>query len=317
MKKIIFAVPLLFSLISFSQVSEMKWELDYQILLKMANDSDYTYDIREVFHVTDAKNTDFTSEFVFYPVNPGESYTNELLQEPMEETSYKTLWSALHSKLDGGWIHFANCIAYALETQSLNLKEPIMKRPETDWKPDPVTESWKRTHKWEYYIPVLQKNAIKEYKLRKKNNELGDLKSIPASYINLFLSTSDKEYSDFQSTGNFNEIAKIDLIKVLLGANYLGEDQIKYVSNAVLNAVKGYSSSNLPSVLIFDEFEAAAAMSLDAGGYKLESIVFRSSAELSQAEMETRKEEVSKIIETINAYNKAAFQKRLKSYYGE
>jgi hypothetical protein len=317
MKKIIFAVPLLFSLISFSQVSEMKWELDYQILLKMANDSDYTYDIREVFHVTDAKNTDFTSEFVFYPVNPGESYTNELLQEPMEETSYKTLWSALHSKLDGGWIHFANCIAYALETQSLNLKEPIMKRPETDWKPDPVTESWKRTHKWEYYIPVLQKNAIKEYKLRKKNNELGDLKSIPASYINLFLSTSDKEYSDFQSTGNFNEIAKIDLIKVLLGANYLGEDQIKYVSNAVLNAVKGYSSSNLPSVLIFDEFEAAAAMSLDAGGYKLESIVFRSSAELSQAEMETRKEQVSKIIETINAYNKAAFQKRLKSYYGE
>jgi hypothetical protein len=113
----------------------------------------------------------------------------------------------------------------------------------------------------------------------------------------------------------FNEIARIDLIKVMLGANYMGEAQINYVSNAVLNAVKGYTVSKLPSVIIFDEFEAAAAMSLDAGGYKLESIVFKSSAGLSDKEMSGRKVEIEKIIDTINAYNQAAFQKRLGSYY--
>jgi hypothetical protein len=265
--------------------------------------------------VTDAKNTEFTSEYVFYPVKPGKFYSNELSENTDSVTAYKTLWSALHAKLGGGWIHFANCIAYALETQTLDLEEPIMKRPETEWKPDPVTESWKRTRKWEYYIPVTQKNAIKEYKLRRNNEELGDMKNLPDSYIDLFLSTSEGKYASYREKEKFNEIAKIDLIKVMLGANYLGENQINYISNAVLNAVKGYSSGKLPSVLIFDEFDVAAAMSLDAGGYKLESIVFRSSAGLSDEEMADRKADIVKIIDTINVYNQAAFQKRLGSYY--
>jgi hypothetical protein len=314
MKRLVFLVIIILPVQISAQVSEMKWELDYQIFLKMADDADYTYDISEVFHITDAKNTDFTSEYIFYPVNPGESYSSEAMSYNKQAT-YKTLWSALHANLGGGWVHFANCIAFALETQTLNLREPILKRPETDWKPDPVTESWKRTRYWEYYIPVTQKNATKEYKFRKKMNDLGDLKNLPQSYIDLFLSTSDREYASFQETERYNEMAKIDLIKVMLGANYLGKDQINYVSNAVLNAVKGYSVSKLPSVLIFDEFDAAAAMSLDTGGYKLESIVFRSSSGLSEEEMSDRKNEIKKIINSINTYNQAAFQKRLSSYY--
>ena len=55
-----------------AQVAEMNWELDYQIFLKMGNDSNYTYDISELFHITDAKNIEFSSDFVFYPVNPGQ-----------------------------------------------------------------------------------------------------------------------------------------------------------------------------------------------------------------------------------------------------
>lgn len=315
MKRLETLVFLLVPLFTTAQVAEMKWELDYQIFLKMSDDADYTYDISEVFHVTDAKNTDFTSEYVFYPVYPGESFKNEINQSSDEETNYKTLWSALHAKLGGGWIHFANCIAYAIEVRSLDLKEPIMKRPETDWKPDPVTESWKRTRKWEYYIPISQKKAVKEFKIRNKNNELGELKNLPQSYIELFLSTSNSNYLNLQEKEKYNEIAKIDLIKVMLGAKYLGEEQINYVSNAVLNAVKGYSVSKLPSVIIFDEFEAAAAMSLDARGYNLESIVFRAAAGLSDQQMADRKAEIERIIESINAYNQAAFRKRLGSYY--
>ena len=34
-----------------AQVKEMNWKLDYQIYLKMANDSNYTYDIRDLFPV--------------------------------------------------------------------------------------------------------------------------------------------------------------------------------------------------------------------------------------------------------------------------
>ncbi|MBN1597629.1 MAG: hypothetical protein JW894_05005 [Bacteroidales bacterium] len=301
----------------YSQVAEMNWELDYEIYLKMSNDSNYTYDIRELFHITDVQNTDFSTEFVFYPVSPGAEYSQRINEGKTDTTSFKTLWSALHANLGGGWIHFTNCIAYALETQLLNLQEPILKRPQTKWKPDPVTETWKRTKKWKYYIPVNQKTAIKEYKLRQEENALGDIKNLPASYIELFLNTSDKEYLKLKGNREYNEVAKIDLVKIILGANYLGEPQINYISNAVKNAVKTYSASKLPSVLIFDEFDAAAAMTLDVDGYNIESIVFRATANLDDDVMNQRKEEIEKIVENINTYNKQAFQKRLKSYYSD
>ena len=306
------------NLTSFAQVSEMNWELDYEIYLTMANDSNYMYDVRDLFHVTDLKNLDFTSEFVFYPVSPGANYSNEIMnkQDTLHESN-NTLWSALHMKIGGGWVHFTNCIAYALETKVLDLREPIMKRPETSWKPDPVTETWKRTHKWEYYIPVNQKLAIKEYKIRAKSDELGDLENLPPKYLENFLSTSESEYWNLKAEGDMKTIAQLDLVKVLMGANFLGKAQISYVSNAVMNALQNYSASKLPSVLIFDEFDAAAAMTLDMDGYQLESIVFRSSAELSKDDIAKRQIEIAGIIKTINEYNKESFKKRLSSYYND
>lgn len=305
------------SLTSFSQVSEMNWELDYEIYLTMANDSNYMYDVRDLFHITDLKNLDFTSEFVFYPVSPGANYSNEIRKQDSIHESNHTLWSALHIKIGGGWVHFTNCIAYALETQMLDLREPIMKRPESSWKPDPVTETWKRTHKWEFYIPVDQKLAVKEYKIRAKSDQLGDLESLPPKYIENFLSTSKSEYWNLKAEGDMKALAQLDLVKVLMGANFLGEAQISYVSNAVMNALQNYSASKLPSVLIFDEFEAAAAMTLDMDGYQLESIVFRSSAELSEEDITKRQIEIADIIKTINEYNKESFKKRLSSYYND
>lgn len=316
MRKLIFIIiSASLSQVCFSQVSEMNWELDYQIYLTMANDSNYSYDVRELFHVTDLKNPNFTSEFVFYPVNPGENYSQEMQDHDSVKIVNNTLWSALNSKLGGGWVHFANCIAYALETQQLNLQEAIMKRPETSWKPDPVTDTWKRTHKWKYYVPVDQKLAISEYRARLKNNELGDLKNLPLNYIDDFLSTSNKEYLQLIDESKFNELAQLNLVKVILGSNYLGEAQISYMSNAILLSVQNYSASNLPSVLIFDDFDAAAAMSINTNGYLLESIVFRASAELSEEEITERQSEISEIIKTINEYNRESFKKRLRSYY--
>ncbi len=299
----------------YTQVVEMSWQLDYQIYLKMANDSNYLYDIRELFHVKDLKNPDFTSEFVFYPVHPGEKYSQEIQIQNISERTNNTLWSALHTKIGGGWVHFTNCIAYAIEIQLLDLREPIMKRPETSWKPDPVTDTWKRTRKWKYYLPLSQKMATKEFKTRTKNNQLGDLSNLPPKYMEDFLSTSESEYWQLIEERKFKEVAQLDLIKVLLGANYIGEAQISYISNAVLNAVQNYSASKLPSVLIFDDFDAAAAMSLDLDGYQLESIVFRSSSDLSEEEITNRQNEITDIIKTINEYNNASFRKRLESYY--
>ncbi|MCG8701678.1 MAG: hypothetical protein MI922_26740, partial [Bacteroidales bacterium] len=206
---------------------------------------------------------------------------------------------------------------YAIESGYLKLEEPLLKRPESKWKPKPVTESYLRTKNWEYYIPYSQKNALKEYKYRIKNNELGDLVNLPSEYINLFNNTGQKEYEMLKMEGKKDLVARIDLVKVMMGANYLGVPQITYISNAVLNAVKHYSTSKLPTVIIFDEFEAAAAMTLSAEGYNIESIVFKSSANLSEEEMQQRTEQIGNIIDDINDYNSKAFQKRLGSYYNQ
>ena len=299
-----------------SQVSEMKWELDYEIYMRMSNDSNFTYDVKDVFHVTDSKN-EFSSEFVFYPVNPGQQYADELSEKKVDTTSYATLWSALHAKIGGGWVHFANCLAYAIEIGNLNLREPIMKRPESNWKPNPITESYKRTKDWEYYIPLSQKNAQKEYKVRVSKDELGDLPNLPSDYISLMNETKQKEYDFYAMSQKKNQVARIDLVKLIMGANYLGEAQISYISNAVQSAIKGYSASKLPSVIVFDDLDAAAAMSLSTNGYSVESIVFKASANLSESEAEERTQKINKIIANINDYNQKAFQRRLGSYYSK
>jgi len=298
----------------------MKWELDYQVYLKMKNDSTYTYDIRQLFHVKDYP-SDSTVDFIFYPVNLGEEYINNLVDRTVnvkKETgpsSFKTLWGALHESLGGGWVHFINCLLYSLETRQLDLTAPLMKRPATKWKPDPVTDSYKRTKKWEYYIPVNQKLAIKEYKLRLKRNESGDLRNIPEEYIELFVATNNNDYNKLIENEEFNRVAKIDLVKILLGANFLSETQIDYIRNRVLNSVRNYSINKIPSILVFDEFDAAAAISMDPNGYKLESLAFNTSANLTYEIMEERRNEIKKVIEDINTFNQNSFRKQLLNYY--
>jgi len=300
-----------------AQVAEMKWELDFEVYLKMQNDSNYTYSISELLHITDVRNLDYTTEFIFYPVHPGESYSKIILEkDTARKLNYNTLWGTLHARIGGGWIHFTNCIAYALETQILNLREPIMVRPETAWKPKPATKSWKRTRKWKYYVPVSQKLARREYRKRIREKVPDELDNLPESYIRLFLDTSDKDYMKMRDEGKLNELAKIDLVKVILGANYLGEEQISYISHAVFSAITEYSGNLLPTVLIFDEFDAAAAMSLNRDGYVPDEIVFRTSAGLTDKDMQTHKKDIQAIIRDINRYNKEAFQKRLGNYYG-
>ncbi len=298
----------------------MKWELDYEVYLRMKNDSTYTYDIRQLFHIKEDP-SDSAVDFIFYPVNLDEDYINNLgtdslyANETIQSTSLKTLWAALHESLGGGWVHFINCLLYSLETGQLDLTAPLMRRPETDWKPKPPTDSYKRTRKWEYYIPVDQKLAIKEYKFRMKRDDPGDLKNIPEEFIVLFLGTSNKRYREYIENRKVNIVAKIDLVKVLLGANFLGEAQINYIRSQVLNAIRNYSINRIPSVLVFDDFDAAAAISMDLNGYKLQSIAFNKSANLTYEQMEDRKEQISKIISDINIYNQNSFRKQLSNYY--
>jgi len=303
-----------FALIAKSQITEMNWQLDYKIYLRLANDSNYTYDIKDVFHVNNTKEA-FSSDFIFYPVYPEAELANSLPKDSLSYSGMYTLWSALHSNIGGGWIHFTNCIAYALETQKLNLQEPLMERPVTEWKPKPMTDTYKRTKNWKYYIPLEQKNAKKEYKRRISEGTANDLKNMPDSYIKLFLKTSQKEYDNLLKAEQFNTIAKIDLIKILLGAKYLSQEQINYISHAVVGSVVSYSSSRLPSVIIFDDYEAAAVMSLNIDGYKIEKVAFKASAELSESEKSVLTEEIFSMVSRINEYNNASFKKQIGNYY--
>lgn len=302
-----------------SEISEMHWELDYEIYLKLSNDSSLTLNIDDLFHIQPGSAGEFTSEFVYYPVSLNDKFVNSVRNREMvtDATTLKnkTLWSALHESLGGGWIHFTNCLLYALETENLSLTAPLMKRPETKWKPKPVTESYKRTRKWEYYAPINQKYAIKEYKKKKELNQLGDLNNLPESMIESFLATKNKDYRKLKEENKLHHLAKIDLVKLMIGASYLGEPQITYIRSAVLNAVKQYSASKLPTVIVFDEYDAAAAMSLNELGYQIEDIVFRASNDLTNIEIEKRKTEISTIISEINEYNHQSFKNRLEKYY--
>ncbi|MBN2214079.1 MAG: hypothetical protein JW723_07535 [Bacteroidales bacterium] len=298
-------------------ISEIRWELDYQIFLKMTNDSGYNYDVRQLFHIPKHE-TGFETDYVYYPVNLGPEYINGVRYHGDslgKASGYKTLWSALHEAVGGGWVHFTNCLLYALETGQLSLTAPLMQRIRTKWKPKPFTDSYLRTRKWKYYTPVRQKEAAKEYKLRTERNELGDLTSIPETFIELMLNTSERDYRKLAEKGEKNRAAKIDLVKLMMGSNFLGEVQINYIRSAVLRAVKNYSASKLPSVVIFDEFDAAAVMTLVPEGYQIDAVVFKNSSELTESEKKARTSKMIGIIAGINDYNQNSFIKRLDSYY--
>ena len=299
------------------RISEIKWELDYQIFLKMANDSSYNYDIRQLFHIP-KNETDFATDYIYYSVNLGIEYINDVNnrnESLISSSGYKTLWSALHESVGGGWVHFTNCLLYALETGHLSLTAPLMQRIRTKWKPNPVTDSYLRTKKWKYFTPVYQKEAEKEYELRKERNELGDLRSIPPAYIELMRSTSERDYRKLTEKGELNKSAKVDLVKLMMGANFLGEVQIIYIRNAVLKAVRNYAVNKLPSLIIFDEFDAAAVMTLVPEGYQIDAVVFKKSSELTEQEKHLRTSEMAEIIAEINSYNHNSFIRRLDNYY--
>jgi hypothetical protein len=111
------------------------------------------------------------------------------------------------------------------------------------------------------------------------------------------------------------KLAKIDLVKLLLGANYLGKTQIQYIKTMVLKAVNDYSKDQLPSIIIFDNFNAAVAMSLNETGYEVDHIVFSDAKKISEVTKKERRNQIMAIVDNINNVNKKIFQKRLENYY--
>lgn len=307
---------------SFAQnIQQMRWDKDFSIHITLANDSNYIMNLEELHH------TNMTGQqsesFTYLPTRLDDEFVQRLKGKKIDTTtleqekneSDKTLWSALHYSLGGGWVHFVNCLLYSIESGYLDIMAPLMKRPESKWKPKPMTESYKRTKKWEYYVPVNQKYAIREYKKKKREDNLGDLKDVPDEFIQLLLNTKNSEYEAMRRNPLKKDQAKIDLIKILLGANYLGETQIKYIKSMVLKAMAQYAENKLPSVIIFDNFNAAVAMSLNEKGYQVNKIVFADEKFIS---METRLERVEKIktiVNQINEVNKEVLEQKLKSYY--
>jgi hypothetical protein len=320
---IILAISLLvyFNHAKAQNIETMQWDKDFQIHITLANDSNYILDIKELHHTNVVE--DGSSSFTYLPTRLESDFVNKLLKTEVDTSalnvkdleSNKTLWSALHNSIGGGWVHLVNCLLYSLETGYLDVKAPLMKRPESNWKPSPMTESYKRTKKWEYYIPVDQKLAIKEYKIKKKENSLGHLNDVPSEFIDLFLSTSQSDYEDLSITPRNRKKAQIDMVRILVGANYLGETQIKYIKSMVLKAFAKYADEQLPSVIIFDNFNAAVAMSLNETGYQVDKIVFADERFIS---IETRLERINQIdliVNQINDVNKEVFQQKLKKYY--
>lgn len=307
-------------------MSDFRWTVDAEVLMKIDNDSTYTYDTRQLFHVDENAARNFNAEFIYYPVNLGDDYVDDIknTQETTLDTAssraqgqVNTLWSSVHHRIGGGWVHFVNCMLYALEKDYLHVTAPLMKRPDTRWKPDPPTESYLRTRKWDYYIPVSQRRAHKEYEIRKEKGELGDLKNLPPAFIKSFLETNNRQYKKMREAKEYHKLARIDMVKILLGANYLGEAQISYISDRVLKAVKNYTTSRIPSVLIFKEYDAAVVMEMGKDGYTIQKVAFREGGSVTKEEAEQRTEEIRSIVHRINEYNNQAFQRRLASYYGK
>jgi len=301
-----------------SLIDKMRWGRDFKLYLELDNDSNYIMDIKELHHVdTDKGNEE--GDFTYYPVRLDPEFVQKLKEnsyaserDSVIETTNTTLWSSLHGAIGGGWVHFINCMLYSLETQHLSLTAPLMKRPESNWKPRPMTESYKRTRKWTYYVPVDQKLAQKEYKKRQKDGDLADLQDVPERFTQIFLETSRKDYQEIKDK---EKKAQIDLIKLLLGAHYLGETQITYIRSSVLKATSKYAENQLPSVIILDNFRAAVAMSLNESGYHVEKIVFSDQKQLDEYELKAREQRIQDLIAHINKTNKEIFRKKLQQHY--
>jgi hypothetical protein len=307
------------------KIKQLKWGLDYQVYMQLTNDSSLQIPLENLFHSQPLDNVSGKPDFTYYPVNFDSSFISEMKQKyantdftidvPLVEKDPITLFASLNKSIGGGWIHFINCTLYALETRELDLKSPLLKRPVSRWKPQPKTESYKRTHHWKYYFPVRQKEAQREYFLRKKDNKLNDLTSVPKEFIDLFLHTNQHQYNKMIRKKQYHQTAKIDLIKIMLGSNYIGTPQISYIKSRVLKSVTKYNLRQMPTVLIFDEYQAAVSLTLSESGYIVDHVVFKNEDSLSADEVMQRQEFIGKMIDKINGDNKIAFQKKLKDYY--
>ncbi len=310
-----------------SYVQDMRWGEDYNIYLTLTNDSGFILKVDELYHPETLETGESEETYTYYPVSLSGEFINELqarLTSQNQEkkgsqkfVTYSTLWSSFHENLGGGWAHFVNCLLYSLETRNLHLNAPLMKRPQTNWRPEPVTESYLHTRKWEYYAPFDQGTAQREYRRRASANDLEDLRGVPQSFVTLFLSTSQKEYESLRAANAFSLTAKIDLVKLLLGARYLGQAQISYITTQALKSALDYSVYNLPSVILFDAFNAAVAMSLDETGYQVEYILFTDEERLSDNEQSLRKQRILAIVENLNTQNRKTFEDKLKNRYNE
>ena len=307
------------------KIRSMNWGSNLKINLELSNDSSYILDVDQLPH-SDKEFGERLRSYTYYPANLSEEFIEQLKEikikehrDTTEAKSYdETLWSALHNFIGGEWPHFMNTILYAIEKDYLDLKAPLMKRPETNWKPSPKTESYKRTRKWDYYVPVNQRHAHNEYELRKENDNLGGLKYVPDNFIDLFLDIGNWKYKRMQKKNDREKerkLAKIDMVKLLLGAKYLGKPQIDYIKSMVLKAMNDYSKEELPSIIIFDNFNAAVAMSLNESGYKIDKVIFKDISEINEEVKKERIDKIEAIVDNINEVNKDVFKKRLKKYY--
>lgn len=314
-----------------NEISSMRWGADFNIHITFSNDSTSILDVRGLYHSSSTmpQMAVGSEEVTYYPVTLDPEFVGALKNKRIESfggdtaaamafsdtVRAKTLWSALHGEIGGGYIHFINCLIYSLESKSLNLWSPFYRRPESNWKPKPMTESYRRTKNWKYYFPDNQKLAQKEYLTKQKNGELGDMKLLPKSFIDLFLNTNQKQYELLKANNETNKVAIIDMIRLLVSANYLGLDQISLIQGAVSRSIMKYSMNSLPSVIIFDDFGAAVAMTLDHEGYKIDNVVFNQQETLSADEIEQRMQLMQGVIRQVNNINKKLFERNLKNYY--
>jgi len=323
MKRLLFIVLIGFGLVLLCHaqnvVKEMRWGNDNRIYLTMGNDSILVLKENTLFHSTDTVANSIG--FTFLPAGLSQSYINSVSKTDSvtsDSISSKiiTLWSALHYNLGGGWPHFMNAILYTLETRQLDLTAPILTRVSTQWKPENPSEAWLRTRKWKYYLPVDMKEAQHEYEWRLSLKKTDDLAHLPNEYVTEFLSTSQSGYKRLCKTNNWSAVARIDLIKLFLGVNYLGSAQIKYIANRVQKAASSYRPTRLPQVLVLDPFNAAVILEMNALGYTIKQIVFRDD-NTQLADVELRKQKIYELIASINLRNQKAFEQQLKANYGK
>lgn len=314
------ALPMVAQMGSSGDIKELKWGMNYQVYLYLTNDSSVVLNLQDM--PRPSKDTAAREQFTFLPVNLDNRYVSFLRERNQgfsagltDTVKAETLWGSIHEGLGGGWIHFLNCVRYSLETGMLDPRAPLMKRPETKWKPDPPTESWKRTRKWKYYIPETQKLAHREYKATLAEGRLDLIQGIPADYLELFLSTNDARYRKLIQAKKVDELARINLVKLLLASKYMGKAQLSYIRTQVLKSAMQFPARTLPTMIFMDEYNAAVSMTLDETGYRIDKVFFKDEKELSPELRQQRMEQIGAEIASINTNNRKIYEKMLKNYF--